>query len=205
MRRKLERLEPRADLMRTPRGAPCALESERLSLRAPDPAYGPVVAAGVAESFDELHRWMEWAVEIPTPEAQTERQARTRRSFLADEEHSWLLFRREDEEFVGICGLPRPRWEERVLEIGYWLRTSWVGHGYMTEAVRRLTTLCFEELGALRVEIHVSDQNRRSFGVAERAGYELVETRWADSEHPDGSLRNTRIYARECAPEAPHP
>ena len=184
-------------MKRTPRGAPHALESERLLLRAPDRVFGPVVAAGIAESFEELRRWMEWAQEIPTPEAQGEQQARARARFLSDEEHSWLLFRREDEEFVGICGLPRACWDERTLEIGYWLRTRWVGHGYMTEAVRRLAELCFEELGARRVEVRMSDANARSFRVAERAGFPLVETRWGVSQHPDGSVRDTRIYALE--------
>ena len=183
--------------MRTPRGAPHTLESERLHLRAPDPAFGPLVAAGVAESFGELHRWMDWARKIPTPEAQSEQQTRARQRFLDDKEYSWLLFRREDEEFIGICGLPRLCWEERTIEIGYWLRTSWVGHGYMTEAVRRLTALCFEELGVLRVEIRMSDRNTRSYQVAERAGFELAEARRGDAQHPDGSPRDSRIYALE--------
>ena len=191
-------------MKRTPRGAPHTLESERLLLRAPDPAFGAVVAAGVAESFDELHRWMDWAQEIPTPEAQSEQQARVRARFLADEEYAWLLFRRQDEEFVGVCGLPRFCREERTLEIGYWLRTAWVGHGYMTEAVRRVTALCFEELGARRVEIRMSDANARSFAVAERADFPLVETRRGDSRHPDGSLRDTRIYALERPREGRH-
>lgn len=190
---------------RTPRGAPHAVESERLWLRAPARAHGPIVAAGVTESFAELTRWMEWATEIPTARQQSEIQAASRERFLADEEHSWLMFRKEDEEFVGICGMPRPRWSERTLEIGYWLRTTWVGHGYMVEAVRRLTRVGFEDLGAGRIEIQTSDRNVRSYRVAERAGFRLCELRRGDGVHPDGSVRDTRLYALDRPALSPTP
>ncbi len=184
-------------MRRTARGAPYAFESERLWFRAPERRFGAVVAAGVEESIAELSRFMEWAQEIPTAQAQSAVQAQSRERFDRDEEHGWLLFRRADGRFVGICGLPRPRWDERTLEIGYWVRTSCSGHGYMSEAVRRVTGVCFEEMTALRIEIQMSELNERSFRVAERAGYPLVEVRRRDGCHPDGTVRDTRVYALE--------
>ena len=178
------------------RGAPAELESERLILRAPDPKFGAAVAAGINESFEELHRFMEWAEKRATVEDSTVRQRASRAEFLSGEHHAWLLFRKEDDAFVGICGMPRPRWDEATLEIGYWLRTSQVGKGYMTEAVRRVTRLSFEVLGAKRLEIQMSDQNLRSVSVAERAGYRWAETRTGEV-HPDGSPRTTRVYVLE--------
>lgn len=182
-------------MSRTPRGAPYTFESERLRFEAPDRGHGALVAAGVVESIRELSRFMEWAQETPTADTQREVQAASRLRFDADEEHSWLIFRRDDETFLGLCGLPRPRWDEGVVEIGYWLRTSQTGQGYMSEAVRRLTSVCFDDLGVDRVEIMMSELNVASFHVAERAGYPLVETRRGDGTHPDGSVRDTRVYA----------
>jgi RimJ/RimL family protein N-acetyltransferase len=184
-------------MKRTPRGAPYSFESERLRFEAPDRRHGAIVAAGVVESIRELERFMEWAQETPTVESQRKVQAASRERFDADEEHSWLMFLRESETFLGFCGLPRPRFEEGTLEIGYWLRTSQTGHGYMSEAVRRVTRLCFEDLGVERVEIMMSELNLASARVAELAGFPHVETRRGDGAHPDGSIRDTRVYALE--------
>lgn len=186
-------------MRRTPLGAPHTFESERLRFRPPGSEHGATVAAGVIDSHDALRKWMPWAEPRPTVASQTLQQHRSRMQFLADEEHHWLIFRRNDDAFVGVIGMPRPRRGEGVLEIGYWLRTSLSGKGYMQEAAARLTRVGFDELGARAIEIHTSSLNRASRRVAERAGYDLLETRLGDGDHSDGSARDTCVYGLDRA------
>jgi hypothetical protein len=80
-------------------------------------------------------------------------------------------------------------------EIGYWCRTRSVGHGYVTEAVRGITSFALEHLGARRVEIRCGSLNERSVGVTERAGSRLEgEIRNAEIG-ADGSPRNVLVFS----------
>ena len=48
------------------------------------------------------------------------------------------------------------------MEIGYWVRTSCSGQGYITEAVQEIARFAMEELQAERVEIRMSSRNTKS-------------------------------------------
>ena len=93
--------------------------------------------------------------------------------------------------------MPRLSWERRRFEIGYWVRTSLVGNGYVSECVAQLTRLCFERFDARRVEICASADNLRSRRVAELAGFRCERTIAPDGSHPDGSPRATIVYAAD--------
>jgi RimJ/RimL family protein N-acetyltransferase len=72
---------------------------------------------------------------------------------------------------LGGTGLHRIQWEGPRFEIGYWLRTSAEGQGYVQEGVTLLTVLAFETLQAQRVQIRMDPRNARSQSVAARVGY----------------------------------
>jgi RimJ/RimL family protein N-acetyltransferase len=81
-------------------------------------------------------------------------------------------------------------------EIGYWIRASEQGKGYVIEAVNALTAFCFDKLNANRVEIRMDDKNERSWRVAERCGFTLEGLFHNDTRDHFGNLRDTRIYAK---------
>jgi RimJ/RimL family protein N-acetyltransferase len=72
---------------------------------------------------------------------------------------------------LGGSGLARIDWTIRRFEIGYWLRESAVGFGYVSETVQLLTCLAFDRLEASRVEIRMDVRNTRSRAVPERLGF----------------------------------
>ena len=80
-------------------------------------------------------------------------------------------------------------------EIGYWLRQSAEGHGYMSEAVRLITTYLFDNLGAQRVMIRCDARNARSKAVAERLGFPFEGGTRHDEIGTDGTVRDSLIYA----------
>jgi RimJ/RimL family protein N-acetyltransferase len=178
---------------------PERIESERLVIRAPRAGDGRVLNAAVVESLPELRPWLPWAQHAPSVD---ESEAGVRRGharwILRDD--LWLLLFRKDGgregPLVGCSGLHRMDWSVPSFEIGYWLRTSQQGCGYMTEAVHAITGFAFDVLRARRVEIRADDRNARSWRVAERCGYQLEGTLRNEALDTDGRPRDMRIYAR---------
>ena len=84
----------------------------------------------------------------------------------------------------------------RRFEIGYWVRKSAQGQGYVSEVVAALARMAFEELQARRVEIRMDVNNARSRVVAERCGFELEGILRRDALTVDGEPRDTCVYAR---------
>ena len=81
------------------------------------------------------------------------------------------IFEAAHQAVTGRGGLDT-HWDIPYLEIGYWLRASVEGKGYMSQAVRLLTNYALEELGAKRVEIRCDKLNtrKRQF-MTRRLGY----------------------------------
>jgi RimJ/RimL family protein N-acetyltransferase len=188
---------------------PDRFESERLIIRASRAGDGPALNAGVIESLPELRHWLPWAQHAPSV-AESETLARRGHArWILRDDLSLLLFRKDgasegandgaiEGEFIGCSGLHRMDWTARTFEIGYWLRTSQCGHGFMTEAVHAITGFAFDVLRARRVEIRADARNVRSWRVAERCGFELEGTLRNESVDADSVSRDLRIYSRIC-------
>jgi RimJ/RimL family protein N-acetyltransferase len=164
------------------RDVPEAFESPRLLIRAPRPGDGAELNAAVLETFDPLHVWMEWAKERPSVEESEVYVREAAASYARRTEFALLLFLKGTETLVGASGLGVKNWEVPAFEIGYWCRRRFEGQGYISEAVRAITTFSFETLEARRVEIRCDAHNERSRRVAERAGF-----------HLEGELRNLAL------------
>ena len=177
------------------KNCPPLIETERLILRVPSASDAPAANAAQSESFAELRHWMKWAGKPISVEETTTYARMASELFGSGQDFALWAFLRSTDEFVLACGLHHCDWDVPKFEIGYWCRTSYQGHGYVTEAVRALTRVGFEQLGANRIEIRCDARNSRSRRVAERAGYRLEAELKNDSRAPDGLLRNTLIYA----------
>ncbi len=152
---------------------PDHLETERLLIRAPKPGDAPAIHAAINESMDNLRHWMPWADPHETvDELETFLRSMVAR-FITREELMLLLWRKSDGLFVGGSGLHRIDWSVPRFEIGYWVRASLEGQGYITEAVNGISQFAFDTLGAERVEIRCDSRNQRSAAVAKRAGFSL--------------------------------
>jgi RimJ/RimL family protein N-acetyltransferase len=176
---------------------PDSFESERLVLRAPRPGDGEALNAAVIESLAELRPWMPWAMQAPTLADSEEYVRRAAVKYAAREDLSLLLWCKATGDLVGASGMHRIDWAVPAVEIGYWVRTSRAGQGYITEAVNAITSFAFDVLSAQRVAIHCDERNTRSAAVARRAGFELEGVlRHEARDHVSLELRNTMVFAR---------
>jgi len=175
---------------------PESLETERLTIRAPQAGDGSMVYEAIHESIEQLRPWLPWAQEAPSLE-QSEtgvRQARLR--YLERSDLRLYLLHKDTGKLVGCSGLHGVNWEARKFEIGYWIRTACLGQGYITEAVNGITDFAITQLQANRIEIRCDSLNARSIQVAVRTGFTLEGTLRCDDRRTDGSLMNTMVFAK---------
>jgi RimJ/RimL family protein N-acetyltransferase len=97
---------------------------------------------------------------------------------------------------VVSSGLHRIDWSVPKFEVGFWVRTSFQGKGYVTEAAGSIVAMAFDNLGAHRVEALPDEDNDRSRRVCERIGLALEGILRNERRAPGGTLRNTCVYAR---------
>ena len=178
---------------------PASIESARLLLRPPQSGDGATLHEAIVESLPELRRFLAslpWVAEEQTRES-AEVFCRTADSnFLARRDLPFLMFAKVSGRLIGACGLHRTAWDVPKTAVGYWVRTSEAGKGYVTEAVNHLIAFAFAALEAERIEIVTDAENLASRRVAERCGFALEGILRRERRAPDGSLRDTCVYAR---------
>ncbi|MBZ0302243.1 MAG: GNAT family N-acetyltransferase [Anaerolineae bacterium] len=175
---------------------PDQFETERLLMRIPRPGEGTAVRAGIRESVAAISPWMGWATDDLSVEETEARNRQAAAAFLAREALRFLMWRKTDGAFVGGVNVIHPDWVIGQFEIGYWLRTSMEGSGYMTEAVQGITAYAFEHLGARRLELFCDPRNARSAAVAERAGFTLEARLDQSWRGVHGELVDSLMYVR---------
>lgn len=175
---------------------PDSINTARLTLRAPRFADAGALNEAIRESFGSLHLWMPWAREIPTLHDTEEYVREAASRYRRREDFPILIWERDTDLLVGACGLHPRDWTVPSFEIGYWVRSSREGHGYITETVEALTNAALEHLHAERIIIRCDSRNTRSARVAERAGYTLEATLRRDARAVDGGLRDTLQFVR---------
>ncbi|MCB0323929.1 MAG: GNAT family N-acetyltransferase [Bdellovibrionales bacterium] len=175
---------------------PRSFETERLLLRSPRKGDGAMINEAVRESFKAITPWLPWAKTLPTVDETEAFAVDAEEGFARAESFNILLFRKDTGRYVGNAGIPRLNWSIPSFEIGYWVRTSEQGRGFISEAVTEVTRQAFEVLGARRVEIFCDAKNVSSASVAERAGFDLEGILKNHRVRNDGTIGDTRVYAR---------
>lgn len=178
---------------------PTELHTPRLCLRPPRAGDGPVLLEAITESLPELRRFLAslpWVAAEQTLDGAETFCRTAQANFLARRDLPFLMFERASGRLLGATGLHRTAWEVPKTEVGYWCRTSACGQGFVGEAVQALAAVAFGPLQAVRVEIVTDEANHASRRVAERCGFQLEGVLRHERRAPDGSLRNTCVYAR---------
>jgi len=109
---------------------------------------------------------------------------------------SLAIVRREDDTYLGSCGLS-PLEDGAGVECYYVLLQEYWGRGYALEALVRLFDYAFTELRIDRITARIHPGNRSSRKVAESLGMEPQGTVYDPHLHTDMVLFS---YERSCWP-----
>jgi RimJ/RimL family protein N-acetyltransferase len=174
---------------------PSVLQGERVLLRPLVDSDAHALFEAVDQSRSHLAPWMLWAEAHRSVDDSLLYIRRSQAQWILRERLPVGIFERTSGSFLGNSGLERIDWHLRRFEIGYWLRASAEGRGYVHEAVRLLTTLAFRELAANRVQIRMDPRNERSERVAQRLGFVFEGTLRNSSIDANGAPADRHIYA----------
>ncbi len=171
------------------------LRGERVLIRPYRETDAPDLQAAVAESRDHLRPWLPFADRHQSVEEAHDWILHCMAHWMLREDMTVGLWDATTNHFVGGSGLHPRNWAIPFFEIGYWVRQSAQGKGYVTEAVKLLTDYALIMLGAQRVMIRCDERNIRSAAIPERLGF-VREGRLRNSEiMQDGHLRTMLVFS----------
>ena len=170
------------------------LAGERVIVRPYRVEDAEALREAVEESREHIRAWLPFADAHQTIEETRDWITHRVADWLLRDEMGTGVFLREDGAFLGGLGLHPRSWEIGYFELGYWLRASAEGHGYMREAVSLLITFAARDLLASRLEIRCDARNARSAGVAEGLGFKREGHLRNGLHAPTGGMRDTLIF-----------
>lgn len=171
------------------------LRGERVLIRPYRESDAAAMLEAHAESRDLLRPWMPFADLHHTVEEKRDSCIRWMAQWLLREQLVVGFWDKETQRYLGSSGLHPRDWTIGYFAIGYWVRASEAGKGYVTETVKLLTDYAFTHLQAQRIEIRCDERNQRSAAVARRLGFVQEGCLRNDSLDTSGQLRNTLIFA----------
>ncbi len=169
------------------------LVGERVIVRAHRLEDFDEIWEAIQESRDQLRPWLPFADQ--TQEELRDWLARTVAKWITREMLGMAIIERESGRLAGDIGLMIRSWEIGSFEIGYWLRASAEGNGYMSEAARLVTDFAFDHLDANRVMIRCAAYTARRAAVPRRRGFTPYGLWRRDFAAPNGEVRNTLVFS----------
>jgi ribosomal-protein-serine acetyltransferase len=170
------------------------LAGERVLVRPYRVEDAEALREAVEESREHIRAWLPFADAHQSIEETRDWITHTIAQWLLRENMGTGVFLREDGAFLGGLGLHIRSWEIGFFEIGYWLRASAEGHGYMREAVSLLIEFAARNLLASRLEIRCDARNARSTAVAESLRFKREGHIRNGLHAPTGGMRDTLIF-----------
>jgi RimJ/RimL family protein N-acetyltransferase len=174
---------------------PSEIFGKRIKLRRYDPIDAREIHAAVEESRKELSVVFDWLTHQNwTIEERRASLIRGQSAWLLRTDMSYGIRDIKTDLYLGDIGIFSPDWNVRRFEIGYWLRTSAVGNGYVTESASLLCDLAFTLFKARRVFIQCDAENNRSAAVPRRLGFELEGILRNERLRPDGTPADVMVF-----------
>ena len=152
------------------------IKTQRLILRPPVIQDAEILGEAKRETWAQLQQWMPWAqgeVDLEEDRKMLEEQ---QEEFHTGKDCMLIGFEKLSGKAVVFTGLHRPDWDNRVFEIGYWVRASAQNLGYAQEVTRALTAHAFNELNASKVVISCADGNKASEAVIKKCGFKYTHS-----------------------------
>ncbi len=175
---------------------PTRIETERLYLRPYAGGDGPWYLAISRKNRSQLQRY---EPDNPMRSIRSEEDAEILvREWAAD----WTArnrffmgaFDKATDEFVAQIYVGPYDWQVPEFAIGYVVDVEHEGQGFVTEAVKAVLRVVFENLQAHRARIECDDTNVRSYRVAERCGFVQEAHFRENKKNADGSITGTLVY-----------
>jgi RimJ/RimL family protein N-acetyltransferase len=177
---------------------PMPIRTARLTIRSKQVGDGAITSAAVAETWEELNRWMRWAEdrEAFTAELMEIRNRQVMASILLRQTIEFIGIETHTGKAVVWCGFHDIDWEARQCDTGYWVRKTAQCQGLATETANAMLRYAFGALEMQRVGLTHSSGNEPSRRIAERLGFTFEGIQRRANMLPGGKFADRYCYAR---------
>lgn len=177
---------------------PLPVRTPRLLIRGKQAGDGALTAEAVAETWEDLHLWMQWAEDrnALTPERMEQRNRQMMEVPGPPEVIELIGIEVATAQPVVWCGLHDIDWSARRCDTGFWVRKTAQGRGFATEAANAMTRYAFQALGMRRVGLTHSRGNEASRRIAGKLGFQFQEAQPQGNLLPGGRTADRLCYAR---------
>lgn len=105
----------------------------------------------------------------------------------------WITSVLVDDKPVGMIDLHNIDLDNSRAEVGYWLGGEYQGNGVMTDCLKRVITIGFEEMKLHKLKLLAEIDNEASNAVAKKAGF-VKEGLLYDEIFSDSRFHDANIY-----------
>ncbi|MFD1429592.1 GNAT family N-acetyltransferase [Lacticaseibacillus mingshuiensis] len=157
--------------------------NDQLKLALPRPLIDASALSTLIDADrDELGRWLPWVDTLRSPQDETAFLQSVLSHFAQGTSLNTVIW--VGNAPAGMISFNGFHELSQSADIGYWLGRQFRGRGVMTQAVRGLCRLGFDEYALNKITIEAAVDNHTSNAVAEHAGF-----------HLDGTLRANELLA----------
>ena len=114
--------------------------------------------------------------------------------FDLQEKYSWGIFKKSDEQFLGVAVLKNIDNENRSARLGYSVGRNFQNMGYTNMAGRLILNFAFETLGLNRIEIRIDCNDEKSLKLLDELKA-VCEGRLRSSVYKNGKFCDLLLYS----------
>ena len=175
---------------------PERIETKRLYLRPYRAGDGPMYFAAGQRNRDHLAEFESRNVLLELKdEEHAEAIVRELAAIWKTRECFFIgIFEKETDEWVGQVYVGPANWDLPEFTIGFVADVNYEGRGYISEAVKGVLEMLFDDLGAHRVKSDCSENNDRSWRLLERCGFLREGHLRENRKKTDGSYQGDFLY-----------
>lgn len=152
----------------------------------------PALRAAIDESLDALRPWISWAPEEPTTlDVLAARLSRYAQDFAEGSRWRYAVLHADTGLLLGGASL-HPYPGPGALEVGYWVRSSWMRRKVASAAAASLARHAFDAHSVERVEIWCDTENHASAHVARGLGFTYADPH--RTARADGTPRTVDVF-----------
>lgn len=165
----------------------------------------PEYSTALRESWDDMHRWVTWALNpmeetIASQKPRVEQRATEfslRQSFFMVARHP------ENREIISFVTLYNVRDDARSMEAGYWTRKKYMGQGLTTEAMTGLLKWGFEKVGVRHLSASHPEGHTASAKTLLKLGFKFEGYGDENLHMADGRVLREVNYSLDTADRLP--
>lgn len=177
-----------------PQFLPETLEGERVVLRRKTTDYSQDFFNIIDKNRAFFSQWMFWLNTVNSVKDVEISNKKSMKKWDKKTSFAYIIFEKNSNDLIGTISTHDIAWDSNSTTIGYWLGSNYNGKGYMTESMKIFENALFE-IGLNRLVLETDLENKKSFGIPERLGYQLDGVMREDCIE-NNKYRSTKVYSK---------